>query len=479
MALCFTCVPATAGEWQSLFDGKTLKGWDGNPDFWRVEDGAITGETTKEKPTRGNTFIIWRGGTLEDFELKVEYRIFAHNSGIQYRSFEIPGQKWVVGGYQADIDVANRFSGCCYGEKFRGMLCPRGMKTVIGPNHKFKVVGKLGDPAELAKAIKPAGQWNEYHIIARGFHFVHKINGTVMADVTDEDVEQRRRSGILAFQLHAGPPMKVQFRNIRLKRLSSGGAEATSDNRKGVSSSQSAVPTAAKAPQKKKIVFIAGPRSHGFAAHEHKAGCMLLAKAINENVPQAEAVVVTNGWPKDSSILDDAASIVVYSDGGGRHPLLGHLDEVNALMKKGVGLACIHYAVEVPKGPAGEKFLEWIGGYFETNWSVNPHWTANFRKLPEHPITNGVRPFAINDEWYYHMRFREGLEGITPILSDLPPASTLNRPDGPHSNNPHVREAVLKRKEPQHVAWAYQRPDGGRGFGFTGGHVHWNWGHND
>ncbi|RMG35415.1 MAG: hypothetical protein D6725_12580, partial [Planctomycetota bacterium] len=95
------------------------------------------------------------------------------------------------------------------------------------------------------------------------------------------------------------------------------------------------------------------------------------------------------------------------------------------------------------------------------------------------PITNGVRPFAINDEWYYHMRFREGLEGITPILSDLPPASTLNRPDGPHSNNPHVREAVLKRKEPQHVAWAYQRPDGGRGFGFTGGHVHWNWGHND
>ena len=107
---------------------------------------------------------------------------------------------------------------------------------------------------------------------------------------------------------------------------------------------------------------------------------------------------------------------------------------------------CLHYAVEAPKGPAGDKFLEWIGGYFETDWSVNPHWTAKFSSLPEHPITRGVKPFEINDEWYYHMRFREGMRGVTPILTDLPPAETLSRPDGSHSGNPHVRAAIGAEK---------------------------------
>jgi hypothetical protein len=108
------------------------------------------------------------------------------------------------------------------------------------------------------------------------------------------------------------------------------------------------------------------------------------------------------------------------------------------------------------------------------DWSVNPHWTADFAKLPEHPITLGVKPFQINDEWYYHMRFRNGMNGVTPILTALPPPESLSRPDGPHSGNPHVRAAIA-RKEPQHMAWAMEREDGGRGFGFTGGHVHWNW----
>jgi hypothetical protein len=119
--------------------------------------------------------------------------------------------------------------------------------------------------------------------------------------------------------------------------------------------------------------------------------------------------------------------------------------------------------------------LNWIGGYFETDWSVNPHWDGDFAKLPEHAITNGVKPFKINDEWYYHMRFRPEMEGVTPILSALPPASSLSRPDGSHSGNPAVRKAVAAG-EVQHCAWAFERKDGGRGFGFTGGHVHWNWG---
>jgi len=460
--------PAAEEGFEKVFDGKTLEGWDGNPEFWRVEDGAITGQTTKEKPTKGNTFIIWRGGKLGDFELKLEYRIFGGNSGIQYRSFEPKGTKWVVGGYQADFEAGDNWSGANYGERFRGILAKRGDKTVIGEDHKPKVVGSVGDRAGLQKHINKE-DWNEYHITAKGYHFVHRINGQVMSEVVDEDEKMRRDSGILALQLHAGPPMKVQFRNIRIKHLGKqggnqgdGGCQA-----KGKAGSQG---------EKKKVVFVAGRPSHGYGAHEHNAGCLLLADTLERAMPNFETVVYRNGWPKEKDAFEGADSIVMYCDGGGRHMVNPHLEQVDKLMDQGVGVVCIHYAVEVPKGKSGDAFLDWIGGYFETHWSVNPHWTAKFDKFPDHPIAQGVEPFEINDEWYYHMRFRPGMKGVTPILSDLPPAQTLRRPDGAHSGNPHVREAVLKRKEPQHVAWAAERPDGGRGFGFTGGHVHWNWG---
>ena len=228
---------------------------------------------------------------------------------------------------------------------------------------------------------------------------------------------------------------------------------------------------------KKKIVFVAGGRSHGYGSHEHKAGSMLLARLLNENMgDQIKATVVTNGWPEGSkAAFNNADALVFYCDGGGRHFALKHLDETKALMDKGVGLGCIHYGVEVPKGDGGEAFLNWIGGYFETFWSVNPHWTAEFKDFPKHPVANGVKPFAINDEWYFHMRFQPEMKGVTPILSAVAPESTMSRRDGPHSGNPHVRASV-KRGDKQHLCWVYDRPDGGRGFGFTGGHKHWNWG---
>ena len=230
----------------------------------------------------------------------------------------------------------------------------------------------------------------------------------------------------------------------------------------------------------KKVVFVAGAKSHGYFSHEHIAGSKLLAKYLDAAKIGLKSVVVTdNGYPTDPSVFDDAAAVVVYCDGGGRHLLNKHLEAFDKVMKRGVGLACLHYGVEVPKGPPGEHFLKWIGGYFEAHWSVNPHWTAEFKLFPDHPISSGVKPFAINDEWYYHMRFRENMKGVTPILSAMPSADTLKRRDGAHSGNPHVREAVLKRKEAQHVAWAYQRGkdySDGRGFGFTGGHNHVNWG---
>lgn len=224
---------------------------------------------------------------------------------------------------------------------------------------------------------------------------------------------------------------------------------------------------------KKKVVFIAGRPSHGYGAHEHYAGCVLLARLLEQGMPHFETVVVRNGWPEDHAVLQGADAIVMYADGGGGHPVLPHLKELDEWAQRGVGIVCIHYAVEVPKGEPGNYFLKWIGGYFETYWSVNPHWVAKFESLPDHPITRGVKPFEIDDEWYYHMRFRENMQGVTPILTAVPPASTLNRPDGPHSGNPFVRAQVGK---PQHVAWAAERPGGGRGFGFTGGHHHWNWG---
>lgn len=232
---------------------------------------------------------------------------------------------------------------------------------------------------------------------------------------------------------------------------------------------------AADDPAAKKIVFVAGKPSHGYGAHEHHAGCLLLAKHLEAGLPGYKAVVHHYGWPEDASLFDGAAAVVMYCDGGANHMVIPHLDQVDALAKQGVGIVCLHYGVEVPPGPAGDRFLDWIGGHFEINWSVNPHWVAKFETLPKHPITRGVQPFAIQDEWYYHMRFRPGMEGVTPILSALPGPETLSRPDGHHSGNPFVRAAVA-RGELQHVAWAYERPDGGRGFGFTGGHDHWNWG---
>ncbi len=450
-----TVLAADDEGYVSLFDGKTLDGWDGNPEFWRVEDGMIVGETTPEKPTKGNTFLVWRGGTPGDFELKVECKLYNHNSGIQFRSFENPEKwgKWVLGGYQTDIFDGERYAGILYGEKFRGILAHRGDKTVIGDDHKPRVVGKVGDPAELLKYIK-LRDWNEYHVVAKGNVITHSINGHQMIECVDDDKTDRRFDGLLGLQLHAGPPMKVAFRSIRLKELNKPAAQQ------------------AEAGAKKKIVFLAGRKSHGYNGHEHYAGCVLLAKRLQENVPNVETVVVKEGWPQDASVLDDADAIVVFCDGGGGHVLMPHLAEIDKLMKKGVGLALLHYGVEITKGEPGDKFLDWTGGYFEIDWSVNPHWTGEFKEFPAHPVTQGVKPFTMNDEWYYHMRFRDGMKDVTPVLTAIPPDSTRERPDGPHSNNPTVR---ARKGMPEHLGWVATREDGGRGFGFTGGHWHHNW----
>lgn len=234
----------------------------------------------------------------------------------------------------------------------------------------------------------------------------------------------------------------------------------------------------ANAAEPVRIVFLAGTPSHGYGAHEHLAGSRILAEAIAKSADGIVCDVIGGGWPEDESVLDHADTIVMYCDGGGRHPAIKHLDALAKHMKRGAGFCCLHYGVEVPKDDGGPEFLKWLGGYFETHWSVNPHWTASFDSFPAHPATRGVKPFSANDEWYFHMRFQPEMIGVTPILSAVPPEETMLRKDGAHSGNPAVRKAVAKR-EPQHVAWTYDRPGGGRSFGFTGGHYHWNWGRED
>jgi hypothetical protein len=460
---CTACITfqtglAVADEgFQSLFDGQTLEGWEGNPKFWSVQDGAITGQTTADNPTKGNTFLVWRGGEVKNFELRLKYRIDGGNSGIQYRSKEV--ERWVISGYQADIDSTNRFTGILYEEKGRGILAERTKKVEVGADGKPQVVGETVADKEILDTIKADG-WNEYRIVAKGNHLQQFVNGKLTVDVTDNDKARRKACGLLALQLHAGPPMKVQFKDIAIKNLPDTIAKAA----------------AASGGMHKKVVFVAGRRSHGYDAHEHNAGCLLLAKYLKAALPNYQVDVHRNGWPVDpADFFQDADAIVMYCDGGGGHMAIPHLEQVDQLSKNGVGIVCIHYAVEVPKGDAGQSFLDWLGGYFEMHWSVNPHWTANFASFPDHPICRGVEPFEINDEWYFHMRFRDGLSGVTPILSAVAPEGTMKRPDGPHSGNPHVRAAVAQGN-PQHVAWAAESPDGGRGFGFTGGHYHHNWG---
>jgi len=237
----------------------------------------------------------------------------------------------------------------------------------------------------------------------------------------------------------------------------------------------------AHAADKKNVVLIAGKKSHGPGEHEHNAGVLLLAKCLKSSVPDLVDVKVhlNAEWPAAEEIKS-ADTILIFADGYDFHPALAedHLKQLTAEMKRGCGFMALHWATEVPNGKGDVEFLDWMGGYCDPIWSVNPHWQADFTKLPVHPITSGVHPFSTNDEWYFHMRFREGMKSVIPILTAVAPDSTMSRPDGLRSGNPDVRKDVAN-KVPQHVAWAAERPGGGRGFGFTGGHFHQGWANNE
>jgi len=207
----------------SIFDGKTLKGWDGDPAFWRAENNTIVGQSTEQNAVKQNTFLIWRGGEPKDFELKVEFRMNSTNSGIQIRSAQLPAGpeigKWVMKGYQADIDFANQFTGQIYEERGRGFLAMRGQAVYVPDGGRPKVIGNLQQTADELKAIIKTNDWNHVHVVARGTTIIQILNGTVTSIVVDDDAKNRALGGLLGFQMHVGPPMKVEFRNIWLKNL--------------------------------------------------------------------------------------------------------------------------------------------------------------------------------------------------------------------------------------------------------------------
>jgi Trehalose utilisation len=247
-----------------------------------------------------------------------------------------------------------------------------------------------------------------------------------------------------------------------------------------------AVSSASAETKPRKLVLIAGKPSHPPLMHEFHAGSMLLAKRL----AQVPGLVVDRhdmGWPKDEATFADADAVVIYCDGGPNHPALAgeHLKTLDAVAQRGGGLGFMHYGVEITAGPGGQAFQKWIGGYYENAFSCNPMWEPSFTQFAEHPVTRGVKPFSIKDEWYINMRFRPGLKdgtvqaedgevSFTPILVAAPSEATRNgpyvHPAGPY---PHIQ---AEKGAPEAMMWTVQRTaDTGRGFGFTGGHFHLNW----
>jgi 3-keto-disaccharide hydrolase len=209
-----------AGEkgFTEIFDGKTFKGWECDTSFWYIRNGVITGWETPEHQLTQNTFLIYTGAEPSDFELKAEYRISARgNSGIQYRSELVPGLKYALKGYQADIDGANTYTGQNYEERGRGFLAMRGQSVTIPTGGKPNVDRIIANSDSLKKLIK-VNDWNQVHLVVKSNHMKHYINGVLMSEVFDNDTENRKASGIIGFQLHVAPEMTIEFRNIFLKQ---------------------------------------------------------------------------------------------------------------------------------------------------------------------------------------------------------------------------------------------------------------------
>jgi type 1 glutamine amidotransferase len=236
---------------------------------------------------------------------------------------------------------------------------------------------------------------------------------------------------------------------------------------------QSMVPLEVEPPadfKGKRVLIVAGHKSHGPGDHEFFAGGAIMMNLLRQN-PGVFPIMARDGWPKNEKLFDTADCIVLYMDGGGGHPAIRpeRMKLIQKQLNRGAGWVNIHYAVEYPVKSDGRDIAgpitSWMGGFYERDYSINPHWDADIRSLPKHPITRGVSPFTLRDEWYYGMRWIDDMKGVTPILQAVPPDNTRT--------TAHTKS---RKGEIETMAWAFERPDGGRAFGFTGAHFHRNWG---
>lgn len=231
---------------------------------------------------------------------------------------------------------------------------------------------------------------------------------------------------------------------------------------------QSKVPLEVEPPADFKghrVLIVAGRQSHGPGDHEFFAGSAILMNLLKQT-PGIFPIMARDGWPKNEKLFETADCIVMYMDGGSGHPAIANPERIKLLQRqvdRGAGWVNLHYAVEYP-AKVGPTIQSWLGGFYETGFSINPHWDAQIRSLPVHPTTRGVKPFTLRDEWYYNMRFIDDLKGVTPILQAVPPDNTRGTP-----------AAKARQGQIETLAWAYDRKDGGRSFGFTGAHFHRNW----
>jgi len=241
------------------------------------------------------------------------------------------------------------------------------------------------------------------------------------------------------------------------------------------------------ADETRKLVLVAGRPSHPAGMHEFNAGVQLLANCLRET-PAVKVEIVLNGWPSDEAVFDGASAVVFYMDGNAKHEVVQQdgrrLAMIDKWVKSGVGIGCMHYGVEVVPDQAGAEFKRWIGGFYEHMFSCNPMWEPSFNQFPDHEVTRGVKPFQIKDEWYINMRFISDIAGnepsehagtrFVPILVGSPSDEVRNGPyvypKGPYE---HIQ---ANKGRVEAMMWTVERPDGGRGFGFTGGHFHDNWG---
>lgn len=487
---------AAPNQFTPLFDGQTLTHWRGDPAYWSVRDGAITGGSTRD--IGANTFLIHEGN-FRNFELRFKYRFrVPGNSGVQIRSRLHAAHEFAVTGYQANVvtvppSTNERFA-MLYEERGRGMiLAALGEQTIVtrtAGKVSRQLLRTVNPPERVLAAEKAYPEWNEQVIIAYENRLVNAFNGMLTADVTDNDVEGRAFDGFIALQGHAGPPMEVQFKDLEIRPLTSAPdlegrfATAPTPSRRSIMrimrtpKTLSAVlgivsaaalaglvaqveTTHADQAAPKTIVLIGGSKSHRPAEHDHPNGIRLL-KSILESSPDIKALNVRvdaypDGWPADEAVFANAATVVWYFDGLATHPLVDAERRARfaRLMDRGVGLVALHQASTLLPDDTLIPLPQWLGS---ARYGMFDRTTESVGFQPAaHPISRGVGPFTLHDEFYPTYRLADAGK-VVPILSA---AFNVAMEDGKPSS-----PRVLQKP----AAWTFERANGGRGFAFTGLH---------